>query len=149
MFFRTLTDGPLDTLVLLTVVNTSNYFRFLVYWCLPISEVPLLSRETVCTPIAKPSHSLGIHSIPPDKLLGYVPEMWFSYLLHLIIFIHFPCTSHIRSHCLVHSPLHTSTCCNPICLVTRYRHHDDVDSHHPKYTVSDTPISKLPLLYVP
>ena len=50
-------------------------------------------------------------------------------------------TSHIRPHCLVHSPFHVSTCCTPIFLITRHRHHEDVDSHHPKYTVSGTPIS--------
>jgi hypothetical protein len=41
----------------------------------------------------------------------------------------------------VHSPLHASTCCNPIGLITRHRHHDGVDSRHPKYTVSSAPIS--------
>jgi hypothetical protein len=27
------------------------------------------------------------------------------------------------------------------CLIIRHRHHDDVDSRHPKYTVSSAPIS--------
>jgi hypothetical protein len=47
----------------------------------------------------------------------------------------------LRSHCLVHSPLHVSTYCTPICLLTRHRHHEEVDSRHPKYTVSGAPIS--------
>ena len=50
-------------------------------------------------------------------------------------------TSHIRSHCLVHSPLHVATCCAPTCLITRHRHHEEVDLRHPKYTVSGAPIS--------
>ncbi len=50
-------------------------------------------------------------------------------------------TSHNRSHRFVHSPLHDSTCRRPICLIIRHRHHDDVDSRHPKYTVSNAPIS--------
>ncbi len=50
-------------------------------------------------------------------------------------------TCHNRSHRFVHSPLHDSTCRRPICLIIRHRHHDDVDSRHPKYTVSSAPIS--------
>jgi hypothetical protein len=50
-------------------------------------------------------------------------------------------TCHNRSHRFVHSPLHDSTCRRPICLIIRHRHHDDVDSRHPKYTVSNAPIS--------
>jgi hypothetical protein len=41
----------------------------------------------------------------------------------------------------VHSPLHSSTCRSPICLIIRHRHHDDVDPRHPRYTVSSAPIS--------
>ena len=50
-------------------------------------------------------------------------------------------TCHNRSHRFVHSPLHASTCRSPICLIIRHRYHDDVDSRHPKYTVSSAPIS--------
>jgi hypothetical protein len=50
-------------------------------------------------------------------------------------------TCHNRSQRFVLSPLHASTCRSPICLIIRHQHHDDVDSHHPKYTVSSAPIS--------
>jgi hypothetical protein len=50
-------------------------------------------------------------------------------------------TCHNHSQRLVHSPLHASTCQSPICLIILHRHHDDVDSRHPKYTVSRVPIS--------
>ena len=43
-------------------------------------------------------------------------------------------TRHVRSHLSVHSPLHDAECCTPPCLTTVHRHHDDVDSRHPKYT---------------
>jgi hypothetical protein len=35
--FRTLADGSLAILVPLAAVNTCSYFRFRVYWCLPIA----------------------------------------------------------------------------------------------------------------
>jgi hypothetical protein len=59
----------------LAAVNTCSYFRFRVYWCLPIAEVPNFSRYPACTSITIPSHGLGIHSIPPAQLLGYVAEL--------------------------------------------------------------------------
>ena len=43
-------------------------------------------------------------------------------------------TCHMRSHLSVHFPLHDVACCTPLCLTTLHRHHDDVDSRHPKYT---------------
>ncbi len=65
-------SGPFDT------VNTCSYFRLRVYLWSPIVEVPLLSLSTTFTPVANPTHSLRVHSIPPTELLGYVVKLSLS-----------------------------------------------------------------------
>ena len=138
--FRTFADGPLTALVPLTAANTCSYFRFRVYWCLPLQRSHsslgnqhahlLQYRPTVLesTRYHQPSSSGTLRSC--RSCSSSTPAS--SSISR---------TCHNRSHRFVHSPLHDSTCRRPICLIIRHRHHDDVDSRHPKYTVSSAPIS--------
>ena len=151
--FRVLTDGPLATLVPLAVVNTYRYFRFR---CLLVTSncrgpTPLGSQYAhLLQNRPMVLESTRYHQSRSSGTLRSCRSHWSSTSVSSSI----SRTCHIHSHWLVHSPLHAFTYCNPICLITRNRHHDDVDSRHETSQVHGVQSSNLyrrtvPFLFFP
>ena len=67
------------------------------------------------------------HEYKYDRVLNWTHNKQGCSQIQLIVIL-----SQVRSR--MHSSLHVSTYCTPICLTTRHRHLDEVDDHHPKYT---------------